>query len=367
MPILPENVVALGRIGGPLLDRNLKRKNAGTGEENLAFGNTSLVNPNVLYLDVINGRVGINTDTPTHPLNVSNIRTTNLLVPTQTEIQNFVITTNTIQNISTSITISPDQTTNPIVDMVKIGTYDYGSSVAYLNISDQLIENIKNNSDIELSPDGTGSVNITTSKLYVDGNFTATGSVNWDGSLITLGSNDSDNVIFNADINSNIIPDDNETWDLGTALKRWNKIYTEDFPVDNLNLNSATINNIDMLLEQGNTIYVSIYGDDLNVGTHLHNTYRTIKYALSQAVTGDNVVIFPGTYEEEFPLTVPAGVTVSGAGIRSVTVVPTVGTNTNDCFLLNGETTVSHLTIKDFYYDSVSNTGHGLDLLITHQ
>jgi hypothetical protein len=349
MPLLPENVVALGRIGGPLLDSNLKRKNAGTGEENLAFGNTSLVNPTVLYLDVINGRVGINTDTPTHPLNVSNIRTTNLIVPTQTEIENFVITTNTIQNISTAITISPDQTTDPVIDMVKIGTYDYGSSVAYLNISDQLIENINNNSNIEISPNGLGAVNITTSKLYVDGNFTATGNINWDGSLITLGSNDSDNVVFNADVNSNIVPNINETYDLGTALKRWNTIYTEDFPVDNLNLDSAIINGIDMLLEQGNTIYVSIYGDDLNVGTHLHNTYRTVKYALSQATAGDTVVIFPGTYEEIFPLTVPAGVTVNGAGIRAVTIIPTVGTNTNNAFLLNGETTVSNLTVKDFY------------------
>ncbi len=359
MPLLPENVVALGRIGGPLLDRNLKRKNAGSGEENLAFGNTSLVNPNVLYLDVINGRVGINTDVPSHDFLVnSSIRTTNLRVPTQTEIENFVVSTNTIQNISTSITISPDQTSDPIIDMVRIGTYDYSSSIAYLNISDQLIENKRNNSNIELSPNGTGAVNITTSKLYVDGNFTATGSVNWDGSLITLGSDDSDNVVFNADVNSNIIPDDNETWDLGTAAKRWDNIYSKNVSVENLIVNTAIVNNIDMLLTQGNTIYVSVNGLDTNIGTHLHNTYRTIKKALTVAAAGDTVVIFPGTYEEEFPLTVPAGVTVNGAGIRAVTIVPTVATEEQDCFLLNGETTVSHLTVKNFYYNTTNNTGY---------
>jgi len=358
MPLLPENVVALGRIGGPLLDRNLKRKNAGTGEENLAFGNTSLVYPNVLYLDVINGRIGINTDVPSHDFIVNNARTTNLIVPTQSEIENFVISSNIIQNVSTAITISPDQSTNPIIDMVKIGTYDYGSSLAYLNISDQLIENIKNNDDIELSPNGTGSVNITTSKLYVDGNFTATGSMTWDGSLITLGSNDSDNVVFNAEINSNIVPDDNETWDLGSALKRWNVVRGETVPVGTLSVDNLSINGIDMLLTQGNTIYVSINGSDTNVGTHLHNTYRTIKKALTVATAGDTVVIFPGTYEEEFPLTVPAGVTVNGAGIRAVTVVPTVATEDQDCFLLNGETTVNHLTVKNFYYNATNNTGY---------
>lgn len=362
MPLLPENVVALGRIGGPLLDRNLKRKNAGTGEENLAFGNTSLVYPNVLYLDVINGRIGINTDVPSHDFVVNNARTTNLIVPTQSEIQNFVISSNIIQNVSTSITISPDQSTNPIIDMVKIGTYDYGSSLAYLNISDQLIENIKNNDDIELSPNGTGSVNITTSKLYVDGNFTATGSVTWDGSLITLGSSDSDNVVFNAEINSNIVPDDDETWDLGSALKRWNVVRGETVPVGTLSVDNLSINGIDMLLTQGNTIYVSINGSDTNVGTHLHNTYRTIKHALSIATAGDTVVIFPGTYEEEFPLTVPAGVTVNGAGIRAVTIIPTPATEDKDCFLLNGETTINHLTVKDFYYNSTDDTGYAFRL-----
>ncbi len=360
MPLLPENVVALGRIGGPLLDRNLKRKNAGSGEENLSFGNTSLVNPNVLYLDIINGRVGINTDVPSHDFLVnSEIRTTNLRVPTQTEIANFVVTNNTIQNISSSITLSPDQTTDPIIDMVKIGTYDYGSSIAYLNISNRLIENIRNNSDIELSPDGTGEVNITTSELYVDGDFTATGNITWDGTLITLGSDDTDNVVFNADVNSDIIPNINETYDLGTALKRWDTVYTKNLPVTNLILNSATINGINILLDPGNTFYVSIYGNDSNFGTHLHNTFRTVKYALSRASAGDTIIIFPGVYEEEFPLTVPAGVTVNGAGIRAVTITPTEATKNNDSFLLNGETTVSHLTVKEFFYDSANNTGYG--------
>ena len=363
MPLLPENVVALGRIGGPLLDRNLKRKTAGTGEENLSFGNTDVINPNILYLDVINGRVGINTDVPSYDFVVnSHARTQNLIVPTQTEIANFVVTTNTVQNVLSSITLEPDQSTDPIIDLVKIGTYDYGSNIAYLNVSDQLIENIRNNSDIEISPNGTGAVNITTNELYVDGDFSATGTVTWDGSLITLGSDDTDNVIFNADINSDVIPNINETYDLGTALKRWNKIYTKDFPVGNLVLNSAVINGVDMLLPQGHTIYVSVYGNDTNVGTHLHNTYRTIKHALSVATSGDTVVIFPGTYSEIFPLTVPAGVTVNGAGIRAVTVTPTVGTRDKDAFLLNGETTVSNLSVIDFDYNSTNNTGYAFRL-----
>jgi hypothetical protein len=329
--------IELGRISGPLLARDLVRKNSGAGEENLAF------ETNLLFLDVINGRVGINTDTPSSPrkLDVSGTTGTNdLLVPTQFSTPNFVFSTDRIQNLVNKIYIQPDQTTDPKIVMTKIGT-------ANLRISDQLIENITNGSDINFSPNGDGITEITSSELYVDGELHATGDITWDGN-ITFGNNDADNVEFSADINSHIVPNINQTYDLGTAGKRWNKIYTKDLTADSLTYSTITINDINLLLTQGNTYYVSVNGNDTYVGDHLHNTYRTIKYALSQATAGDTVTIFPGVYEEIFPLTVPAGVTVNGAGIRAVTVKPIAGTNSNNAFLLNGETTVSNLTVKDF-------------------
>ena len=67
----------------------------------------------------------------------------------------------------------------------------------------------------------------------------------------------------------------------------------------------------------------------------------------------------PGEYQEIFPLTVPQGVTVKGTGIRSVKISPTPATNDKDAFLLNGETTVSDLTITGFYYNSSTGTGYG--------
>jgi hypothetical protein len=330
--------IELGRISGPLLARDLVRKNSGVGEENLAF------ETDLLYLDVINGRVGINTDTPSSPrkLDVNgDIRSTNLRVPTQFSTPNFVLSTNRIQNLVDKIYLQPNQATDPKIAMPKIGT-------ANLRISDQLIENITNNSDINFSPNGDGITEVTTSELYVDGDLHSTGDITWDGD-ITFGNDDTDNVEFKADVNSHIIPNVNKQFDLGTSGKRWNKLYTKNLSADNLTYDTITVNNIDLLTTQGNTYYVSVNGSDSYVGDHLHNTFRTIKYALSQATAGDEVVIFPGTYEEIFPLTVPAGVTVNGAGIRAVTVKPTAGTNTNNAFLLNGESTVSHLTIKDFY------------------
>ena len=288
--------------------------------------------------------IGVNTDAPNNPLTVlGKTLTTDLVVDTHAETPNFYISTNRIQNLNSisDIYLQPNQSTDPKIVAPRVGTLN-------LRISNQLIENITNGSDINLNPDGTGTTNVTSSEVYIDGDLHSTGDITWDGD-ITFGSDSADNVEFSADVNSHIIPNTNKTRDLGSASQRWNHIYTKDLTAENLTYETITINNINLLLTQGNTYYVSVNGNDSYVGNHLHNTYRTINYALSQATAGDTVVIFPGTYEEIFPLTVPAGVTVNGAGIRAVTVKPTIGTNTNSAFLLNGETTVSNLTVKDFY------------------
>ena len=50
------------------------------------------------------------------------------------------------------------------------------------------------------------------------------------------------------------------------------------------------------------------------------------------------IYIYPGEYEEIFPLEIPTNVTVAGLDLRNTIINPTTATNTNNCFLLNGET-----------------------------
>lgn len=98
--------------------------------------------------------------------------------------------------------------------------------------------------------------------------------------------------------------------------------------------------------------YVAVTGVDQveeHAGHHNFSSFKTIKYALSSAVAGDTVFIAPGTYFEDFPLEVPQGVSVRGAGLREVFVQPTTVTNTSSAFLLNGETTISDFTVGNFY------------------
>ena len=53
--------------------------------------------------------------------------------------------------------------------------------------------------------------------LTVAGNATVTGTTTFNGGTLTLGDSASDNVVFGADVDSNIIPDDDDTYDLGSS------------------------------------------------------------------------------------------------------------------------------------------------------
>ena len=400
----------LGRISGPLLVNNLQRLGQTAGEENLAF------ETDLLYIDVVNGRIGVNNSSPLRDLHIlGTTKTTDLIVDTRLDAagtSHISIFNNQIQNLVTTISIVPDQTTNPVVRGIEFQT-------ANLSLTNQKIENLISDSNIEITPNGTGTVKFFTDRVNVNGTLHATGDITWDGSAIYIGSDDNDNVLFNSDIASHLIPDTADLYDLGTVDKEWNNIYTQSVEAETTSLDSLTSNNIDLLLRQGNTIYVSVNGNDTyasgctsyvgvydslelyqiddivgyntfyyrriadalvpgytptdlvrwvrvdvvsNDGTHPHSPFRTVKHALSVAQAGDEVVIFPGTYTEEFPLTVPAGVSVRGGGIRAVKIQPSLATNNNDGFLVNGETTISFLTIQNFYYDSINDTGYAFRL-----
>lgn len=330
--------MAIGQISGPLLSKNLLRNGS-----DLAF------ETDLLYLDVHTKKIGIKTDSPATDLFIDDtIRTTDLIGENSVTIAN--VSFNGDSSIST--TIGPlylvPNTPNPYINFTNLQT-------ASLEFTDNTLKS-KDNADIHLYP-ATGKEVKIFSNTNIYGSLHATGDVTFDGS-ITFGDDADDSVTFASDIKSNIVPDLTDTYSLGSDLKRWKQVRASNVKADTLYSVNLTIDGIDTTLRQGNIYYVSKSGIDTNSGTHQNNTFLTIKKALEVAVAGDHVQIYPGNYEEEFPLTVPAGVSVRGAGIRSVNITPTVSTQTEDCFLLNGETTVEDLSVKDFYYESSTDTGY---------
>jgi len=295
-----------------------------------------------------------------------------------------------------------------------------------------------------------GSESITLHKnTLVEGNLTVNGDItfragNTTSGTITFGDLNTDNIVFNADLNSNIIPNTHNTFDVGSSSQKWRDIHVgRDANIDTLkttkvslsdNLASAisvfegsneyikvittngseatsfstgkvvvntsleantirsagaaeitvdtdinvsqslSVKGVNVFEHLGHHYYVSSRGTDSIAtsgigarefpGRTPQTAFATLKYALSQAVSGDTITVGPGVFVEEFPMTVPQGVTIKGTGLRSTKIVPTTSTKDLDCFLLNGETTIEDLTIADMFYNDTNDTGYAFRLAI---
>ena len=88
---------------------------------------------------------------------------------------------------------------------------------------------------------GIGKSVVVGEHLNVHGNIHANGNITSDGSL-TFGDADTDNVVFGADINSHIIPNTDDTYDLGSSTQKWKDLYVNGVAyVDSITLNGTAI------------------------------------------------------------------------------------------------------------------------------
>ena len=222
--------MAIGRISGQLLKSNLLR--AG---ENLAF------ETDLLYLDVVNSRIGIRTATPTVDLDVNgHTRATNVTVDNQLNIGNLHFTGNTITSDSATI--------NFAAAAGEATVYHSRLQIDDLQLQGSTISTTVSNSSIELDPNGTGTVNIIantniTGNLVVTGNVNATGNIVIGGN-ITIGDALTDNIVINASIRSDLVPETDNTYDLGSPTFRWRAIYVNEFFTTALNVPTLDVGNL---------------------------------------------------------------------------------------------------------------------------
>ena len=411
----------VGRISGPLLQDNLLRNGS-----NLAFRN-DLNATQLLLVDVNTGRIGINTATPNFELEVDGTtQTTNLKVEQTTTLPEYTISNSTISrfgdinlasgnaivmanmetdqirisdniistiNSSANIDLRPEQYS---LDELQDGLLETSRGVTshylysfFTEVVDGFARgDINHSGDIDIddvmgflsyqnNPNSqSASANhireyivgrrATTeifNGLEVFGDIHTPGNITFDGS-ITLGDDISqDTVTFGSEITSYIVPDQTDTYNLGSQDKQWQYLYTNlingiDASTDELNVGLINVN-----LRYGGTLYVAPNGDDTNDGDHMLAPFATIKRALESAdASGAQPVtirIAAGTYQEICPLVIPYNVSIIGEDLRNVIVTPTVATQSKDIFHMNDSTTVSDLTLKDYYYNSTDNTGYG--------
>ena len=230
--------MAIGRISGPLLKENLLRDGV-----NLRFES------NLIYLDVNThaddvstnpadpslwtGRVGIRNSNPAYPLDVTGTARATTILGGELDIDEIYINDNSISSQLGDLVLSAATS----LDKVTIN-----------------------------------------SNVLVNGNLHATGSITADGSL-QLGNDDTDNVVFAADIDSNFMPNITDTYIIGGTSKRWL----------NGNFKFLEIGDIDF---SDNTIASSITNGDLNLngngtGSVIINNALTVSSSGSMAMPGN--------------------------------------------------------------------------------
>jgi hypothetical protein len=107
--------------------------------------------------------------------------------------------------------------TTVTVDELGFNNNQFIANIDYAYISTGSVS-----STARLLIDDTGLATFT-SDVVIEGNLTVKG--NSDGQ-ITIGDSAGDNVAFNADVNSSIVPNANNTYDLGSPTQRWRNVYS---------------------------------------------------------------------------------------------------------------------------------------------
>ena len=223
----------LGRISGALLNENLHRDGV-----NLKFSNTAYDATPVLFLDVTNGRIGVNYDTPQYDLDVSAT-----LRSTRVQIDNVAV----IDRVIAKAPATFSTTVGPLNIMpTTAGSYMTFQRMRSddLEFNDNTISGISTNQSIDLRPSGTGTVDVSAS-TNIYGNLGVTGNITMDGNLTKLGNlvvgdelydpdtGLGDTVEIIPDFSQSIIPGDDGIWELGrdqldSSPRRWNQIYITD-------------------------------------------------------------------------------------------------------------------------------------------
>lgn len=227
--------MAIGRISGPLLKRNLIRD----GVE-LTVRNTQS-DPDILYIDVVNGRIGVNTTSPAFPLDVDGTIQGTGLRSDIADVGNINLSGTTIKSNLGDINIQP----GTVFDKVIIGpaeipniygnvtvdgdifadNFTAGSATVgrFLTIGEIVIDGdlvtltTDNSKSLVIEPNGTGILEIRSDteiseNLQVLGNALISGNLTVQGTTAVIGSE-------NITIKDNIIVLNSEETNSGVSLR----------------------------------------------------------------------------------------------------------------------------------------------------
>ncbi len=267
-------------------------------------------------------------------------------------------------------------------DASGIGTtkLNFGDSGTFVQQSADGILNVQADTRVDI----TGNVSMS-ANLNVAGNIHAVGDITFEGGSggnITLGSANDDNVVFSADVNSNIIPNTDNTFDLGSSGQQWKDIYINGIGyIDQLGtdadpstafINGGEIDAVPLGSESPITSLTVSGVTDLNGNVDIDNTTTTIDSSGAISIDGGDNVNLDTTSGTVSVGTSTSGIAVNiGHSTSEVTVGDNLSVGGNATIAgnldVNGTLTTidtTNLQIKDAFVQlasgSASQTNAGL-------
>ena len=139
------------------------------------------------------------------------------------------------------------------------------------NDTHTFVGNITASGNISASGNITAKDLTLSGNTNIEGNLVLGGNLTTDGNVIS-GDANTDSITFNADITSNIRPNTDDTYDLGTESKRWQDIHGTAINAEVLALNQITASGTSTLAAGQNGIWIgpfSISGTvDIGLGSN---------------------------------------------------------------------------------------------------
>jgi hypothetical protein len=149
-----------------------------------------------------------------------------------------------------------------------------GIATANLQAVANTISSTTTDSDINVSANGTGGVNLNNNVL-VSGSLHATGNITFDGNIV-LGDALTDLISIPAEVSSNLTPDATGVFDLGSSSNTWGAVYINNL-VGGLG-GTVTVNNITVSTLTGGNVNFS--------GNNISAADATSDISLSVSGTG---------------------------------------------------------------------------------
>jgi hypothetical protein len=237
-------------------------------------------------------------------------------------IPNATITSEIVTGLNGTITINLLNAESVDTTILDAGDLNITTNVISSSVSGNVI--IDSGADtIEL----IGNTNVT-GNLDVSGNITLGGN-------ITIGDQSVDTVNVVADFTSNLIPQADLTYNLGSTSKKWNNLYVGTVTGNVTGQVSDISNHTTTDLTEGTRLYYTTARTraDVNAGTGLTYTAATGEFK----ITDTGVTI--GTYGDSS--TIPI-ITINAQGqITTVTTTSVAGVNDFDYDITNGNLTIS--------------------------